>query len=134
METQAGFKQDGQGRAPRRQHARTFRISPGTLGYGYIEAMANSTVLAVCDSPSDGVDAKALAYFMRATKAPGRGEMTAHLLAGEKLFKQIGCNVFHTDSVITARPGTVINGGHLQSRKRPAIKLFTRTATFWCII
>jgi CxxC motif-containing protein (DUF1111 family) len=169
---------------------RTFRISPSTLGDGFIEAIANSTILAIRDSQpanmrgrvlmvpvlegngnarigrfgwkaqhaslesfsvdaylnemgittpllpeentsagqfvghgsgydplpepeDDGADAKAFADFMRATKAPERGQVTAEVLAGEKLFKQVGCNVCHTDTIITARPGSIINGGTL---------------------
>lgn len=167
---------------------RTFRVSPSTLGDGFIEAIANSTILAIRDSQpagmrgnvlmvpviegygnarigrfgwkaqhasllsfsvdaylnemgittpllpeentsggrfvgygteydpvpepeDDGADAKAFADFMRATKAPNRGTITADVVTGEKLFKQVGCNVCHTDSIITARAGTLINGG-----------------------
>ena len=169
-------------------NTRTFRISPSTLGDGYIEAIANSTILAIRDSQpanmrgnilmvpvlegngnarvgrfgwkaqhaslqsfavdaylnemgittpllpeentsggrfvgygsgydlvpepeDDGADARAFADFMRATKAPERGTITAEVLAGEKMFKQVGCNVCHTESIITARAGSLINGG-----------------------
>lgn len=169
-------------------NTRTFRISPSTLGDGFIEAIANSTILAIRDSqpmsmrgnilkvpvlegngnarigrfgwkaqhaslqsfavdaylnemgittpllpeentssgrfvgygsgydmkpePEDNGDgAKAFADFMRATKAPSRGTITADVLAGEKVFKQVGCNVCHTDSIITARTGALLNGG-----------------------
>lgn len=33
------------------------------------------------------------------------------MLAGERLFKQIGCVTCHVASIRTARPGTSINGG-----------------------
>jgi CxxC motif-containing protein (DUF1111 family) len=169
-------------------NTRTFRISPSTLGDGFIESIANSTILAIRDSQplsmrgnpllvpvlegngnarigrfgwkaqhaslqsfavdaylnemgittpllpeentsngrfvgygsgydmlpepeDDGADARAFADFMRATKAPERGSITPEVLAGEKLFKQVGCNVCHTESIITARAGAVINGG-----------------------
>ncbi|MDX6693577.1 MAG: hypothetical protein QOF02_1180 [Blastocatellia bacterium] len=169
---------------------RTFRISPGTLGDGYIEAIANSTLLTIRDSQpanlrgnavmvpvlegtgearigrfgwksqhaslvsfavdaylnemgittpllpeentssghfvgygseydplpepeDDGADANAFADFMRATKAPSRGDITLDALAGERLFKQVGCSVCHVASITTASPGSLINGGAL---------------------
>jgi CxxC motif-containing protein (DUF1111 family) len=169
-------------------NTRTFRISPGTLGDGFVEAIANSTLLSIRnrqpasmrgtavlvpvlegngearigrfgwksqhaslasfavdaylnemgittptlpaentssgrfvgmgsgydftpDPEDDGEDANAFADFMRATKAPSRGPVTADVTAGEKLFKQIGCAVCHADSITTAMPGSVINGG-----------------------
>jgi CxxC motif-containing protein (DUF1111 family) len=169
-------------------NTRTFRISPGTLGDGFVEAIANSTLLAIRDNqPSnlrgtavmvpvlegtgearigrfgwksqhaslvsfsadaylnelgittpllpeentssghfvgygsgydpvpepedDGVDASAFADFMRATKAPARGPLTAEVQAGERLFAQVGCNVCHVSSITTARAGSIINGG-----------------------
>jgi CxxC motif-containing protein (DUF1111 family) len=169
---------------------RTLRISTNTLGNGFVEAIANSTLLAIRDKqpsamrgtavrvpvleadskarigrfgwkgqhaslvsfsadaylnemgitsplfpeentsngrdvgyPSpydplpepedDGVDVVAFADFMRSTKAPPRGPITADVLAGEALFNKIGCAVCHTPSITTARPGTKINGGAL---------------------
>jgi CxxC motif-containing protein (DUF1111 family) len=68
----------------------------------------------VPDPEDDGVDVIAFANFMRATKAPARGEITAEVLAGERLFAEIGCNTCHTPSITTARSGTRINGGKLQ--------------------
>jgi CxxC motif-containing protein (DUF1111 family) len=59
----------------------------------------------------DGDDAEAFADFMRATKAPSRGAITADVLAGEKLFKQVGCNVCHVQAIATAQTGSIINGG-----------------------
>ena len=169
-------------------NTRTFRISPGTLGDGYVEAIANSTLLAirntqpsnmrgnavmvpvlegngearigrfgwksqhaslesfsvdaylnemgittpllpeentssgifvgygteydnVPDPEDDGVDARAFADFMRATKAPSRGAITSTVIAGERIFNQINCSVCHTASITTAPAGAVINGG-----------------------
>jgi CxxC motif-containing protein (DUF1111 family) len=66
------------------------------------------------DPEDDGVDVVAFANFMRATKAPSRGEITADVLAGEQLFSEVGCSTCHTPSITTARPGTQINGGKLQ--------------------
>ncbi|HEY0460987.1 MAG TPA: di-heme oxidoredictase family protein [Pyrinomonadaceae bacterium] len=168
-------------------NTRTFRISPTTLGDGFVEAISNSTLLAirnsqpssmrgnaplvpilegngearigrfgwksqhaslesfsvdaylnemgittpllpeentsggifvgygseydpVVDPEDDGIDAKAFADFMRATKAPSRGAITSAVIAGERVFNQISCNVCHTPSITTAPTGTVING------------------------
>jgi CxxC motif-containing protein (DUF1111 family) len=48
---------------------------------------------------------------MRATKAPPRGPITGDVLAGEHLFRRVGCSGCHVSSIRTARAGTVINGG-----------------------
>jgi CxxC motif-containing protein (DUF1111 family) len=65
----------------------------------------------VADPEDDGVDIKAFADFMRSTKAPARGPITADVTAGEALFKRIGCASCHTPTIRTAQPGTRINGG-----------------------
>ncbi len=65
----------------------------------------------VADPEDDGVDVVAFANFMRSTKAPSRGPITRTVLAGERIFNQIGCAVCHVPSITTAPPGTVINGG-----------------------
>ena len=169
---------------------RTFRLSTNTLGAGYIEAIANDTLLAIqshqpssirgtvvvapvleADSASrigrfgwksqhaslqsfsadaylnemgitsplfpeentssgvyvgygteydpvpdpedDGTDVKAFSNFMRATKAPARGTITSDVLAGQQLFHNAGCDGCHVASIVTATPGTIINGGAL---------------------
>ena len=169
-------------------NTRTFRISTNTLGNGFVESIANSTLLAIRDKQpenirgtavmvpvleagskarigrfgwkgqhaslvsfsadaylnemgitnplfpeentsngryvgygsgydpvpepeDDGVDVVAFADFMRSTKAPSRGPITADVSAGEALFNNIGCAVCHTPSITTARAGTKINGG-----------------------
>jgi CxxC motif-containing protein (DUF1111 family) len=65
----------------------------------------------VPDPEDDGVDIVAFADFMRSTKAPSRGPVTADVHAGERLFVEIGCAVCHVPAITTARPGTRINGG-----------------------
>ena len=65
----------------------------------------------VDDPEDDGVDVKAFAGFIRATKAPARGPITADVTAGETVFNQVGCATCHTATMKTARPGTRINGG-----------------------
>ncbi len=166
---------------------RTFRISPATLGDGFIEAIANETLTGIRDSqPSamrgtaivvpileangrsrigrfgwkaqhaslesfaadaylnemgittpllplentisgkdvtgfdpvadpedDGDDVEAFANFMRSTKAPPRGTITATVVAGEQVFTRVGCATCHVASMTTAQPGTAINGGAL---------------------
>jgi CxxC motif-containing protein (DUF1111 family) len=65
----------------------------------------------VADPEDDGADVEAFANFMRATRAPGRGTITAAAQNGQALFSQIGCAHCHTPSIVTAPAGTVINGG-----------------------
>ena len=63
------------------------------------------------DPEDDGVDVVGFAFFMRSTKAPPRGVITAEARLGEKKFNQIGCAVCHVSTITTATAGTVINGG-----------------------
>jgi CxxC motif-containing protein (DUF1111 family) len=63
------------------------------------------------DPEDDGDDVEAFAAFMRQTRAPGRGPITAAVQRGESLFSAIGCAVCHVTSINTAPPGTVINQG-----------------------
>ena len=56
----------------------------------------------VPDPEDDGVDIVAFANFMRATKAPARGEISAAVDAGEQLFTKVGCTVCHVPAVTTA--------------------------------
>jgi CxxC motif-containing protein (DUF1111 family) len=65
----------------------------------------------VADPEDDGDDVEAFANFMRATRAPGRGPITAAAQRGESLFTLIACNFCHTPTINTAAPGTVINRG-----------------------
>ena len=65
----------------------------------------------VADPEDDGTDVKAFAGFMRSTKAPSRGPVTAGVTAGETVFGRIGCSTCHTPTIRTVRPGTKINGG-----------------------
>ena len=44
-------------------------------------------------------------------KAPSRGDITEDVIAGERLFNQIGCATCHVPSITTANAGTKINGG-----------------------
>ena len=64
----------------------------------------------VPEPEDEGTDILAFANFMRSTKAPSRGPITADALVGEQLFAQVGCAVCHVPSITTAAPGTKING------------------------
>jgi CxxC motif-containing protein (DUF1111 family) len=69
---------------------------------------------AVLDPEDEGEDIEFFARFMRATKAPPRdAELaeTPEAQAGEQTFQQIGCAICHVPTIVTARPGTSINGG-----------------------
>jgi CxxC motif-containing protein (DUF1111 family) len=66
------------------------------------------------DPDDDGEDVELFALFMRSTLAPPRDTVraaTAGAQTGSNLFDSIGCNVCHTREIITAPPGTLINGG-----------------------
>jgi CxxC motif-containing protein (DUF1111 family) len=63
------------------------------------------------DPEDEGEDVEAFAAFMRQTRAPGRGPITAAVQRGEALFSAIGCAVCHVPSINTAPPGTSINQG-----------------------
>jgi CxxC motif-containing protein (DUF1111 family) len=68
----------------------------------------------VPDPEDEGEDIEIFARFMRATKAPPRDAelaMTMDAQAGEQIFQQIGCAICHVPAIITAQPGTIINGG-----------------------
>lgn len=54
------------------------------------------------------------AQFIRGTKAPPRDTVlaaTQDSRKGYELFQRIGCNTCHLESIVTAPPGTAINGG-----------------------
>jgi CxxC motif-containing protein (DUF1111 family) len=78
----------------------------------------------VPDPEDDGIDVIAFADFMRSTKAPSRGPIDADVLAGETLFKSVGCNVCHVDTLYTSAPGTRINGGEFRVPDALGNKIF----------
>ncbi|HEY3130428.1 MAG TPA: di-heme oxidoredictase family protein [Acidobacteriota bacterium] len=65
----------------------------------------------VADPEDTKNDIDAFAEFMRASKAPPRGTITADAQNGESIFNSIGCNTCHVGTIVTALAGTVINGG-----------------------
>jgi CxxC motif-containing protein (DUF1111 family) len=78
----------------------------------------------VPDPEDDGVDVRAFANFMRSTKAPPRGPINSTVRAGESLFNQVGCNACHVSTLVTASPGTRINGGAMRVRDAIGNKIF----------
>src|SRR6201984_848004 len=79
-----------------------------------------TTVGKITPDPEDTPDNLALAdidhfaQFVRGTKVPPRDAVlsaTAAAQAGQILFERIGCATCHVSTVVTAPPGTVINGG-----------------------
>ena len=68
----------------------------------------------VKDPEDDGADLKIFADFIRSTKAPPRDRRLANTdaaRAGSAIFNQLGCNTCHVRTIVTAPPGTQINGG-----------------------
>ncbi|HKC49243.1 MAG TPA: di-heme oxidoredictase family protein [Myxococcota bacterium] len=81
-----------------------------------------ATLCDAIEDPEDEIDANGLgdvdhfARFMRATKAPPRYASvaaSADAVAGSALFDQVGCNICHARTFVTAPPGSVLNGGTL---------------------
>jgi len=74
-----------------------------------------------CDETPDVIcgedterDIDAYAQFMRASKAPSRDSRLAatnDARAGAALFDNVGCDICHIQTLITAPAGTLINGG-----------------------
>jgi CxxC motif-containing protein (DUF1111 family) len=65
----------------------------------------------------EGVDVELFALFMRSTKAPPVDPVRAahpDAVAGSQIFNAIGCATCHTRTIVTASPGTLINGGALR--------------------
>ncbi len=62
----------------------------------------------------EGVDVELFALFMRATLAPPRDTALAasgDARDGSDIFNTIGCATCHTRQIVTAPPGTLVNGG-----------------------
>ena len=85
----------------------------GTGGNSENDSMNRSVAAfdTVPDPEDEGEDVEAFAQFMRQTRAPGRGPISASAARGETLFGQIGCSICHTPSFNTVPPGTSINQG-----------------------
>jgi CxxC motif-containing protein (DUF1111 family) len=66
---------------------------------------------------NEGVDVELFALFMRSTKVPpvdATIAASADAQAGRQIFDAIGCAACHTPTMVTAPPGTLINGGALR--------------------
>src|SRR6201997_827387 len=79
-----------------------------------------TTVLKTTTDPEDQPDNLGLAdidhfaQFIRGTQVPPRDAalaMTPAALKGRELFRRVGCNVCHVESITTAPVGTLIDGG-----------------------
>jgi CxxC motif-containing protein (DUF1111 family) len=86
--------------------------NPASTAEGVINVTFPSAFDPVQDPEDDGDDVLAFADFMAATRAPGRqNPIPAAATRGDSLFNSVGCNVCHTRTLVTAAPGTLINGG-----------------------
>jgi len=86
--------------------------NPASTAEGVIDVTFPSAFDPVQDPEDDGGDVLAFADFMAATRAPGRqNPIPAAATRGDSLFNAVGCNVCHTRTLVTAAPGTLINGG-----------------------
>jgi CxxC motif-containing protein (DUF1111 family) len=77
---------------------------------------SNGTVVddGIADPEDDGEDLEVFARFMRSTKAPpvdAARAATPEAQDGSRLFDVVGCGICHVRTIVTAPPGTVINGG-----------------------
>jgi CxxC motif-containing protein (DUF1111 family) len=69
------------------------------------------------DPDDQGIDVELFALFMRSLKAPPRDAIRAatfNARAGKTLFDAIGCSMCHRESIVTAPPDTLINGGAMK--------------------
>src|SRR5215813_8114970 len=75
----------------------------GTGGTSENDSLGRSVAAfdTVADPEDEGDDVGAFAQFMRQTRAPGRGPITAAATRGETLFGQIGCSICHNPSFNT---------------------------------
>jgi CxxC motif-containing protein (DUF1111 family) len=85
-----------------------------------VENTSNGTDVEEFDLPGvddEGVDVELFALFMRDTMAPPvnpRLVGNPDVAAGRQLFDAIGCDTCHIPTIVTAAPGTLINGGALR--------------------
>jgi CxxC motif-containing protein (DUF1111 family) len=91
---------------------------------GVTNALRPTDITTVCNtdttSPQDTADQTGLtglqhfAQFIRGTRVPPRDARlvgTPDVVAGEALFKSAGCSTCHVETIRTAPPGTLLNGG-----------------------
>jgi CxxC motif-containing protein (DUF1111 family) len=87
---------------------RLFPVENTSEGHSVAAYDAVPDTLPFGEDPDNDIDE--FTAFMRATKAPPRGAITAAAAAGEHVFNTIGCNVCHVGTIVTAAPGTLVNG------------------------
>ena len=87
---------------------------------GITNSLFPTEALSTCNPPGmrepndpggAGDDIHNFATFMRATKVPPRGAITAAVTQGHAIFEQIGCAGCHVETLTTAPAGTAIHGG-----------------------
>ncbi len=84
---------------------------------GITNELLPDEVTTVCEPPNvshpNDVDRDLpnLATFMRATKVPPRGPITADGVRGQAIFESMGCASCHVSTLVTAPAGTAIHGG-----------------------
>lgn len=76
-----------------------------------VAAFDNCGAGCVDPEDADNEDIGLFATFMRGLRAPARGPITAQVNNGEVLFNALDCDICHTPTLVTAAPGTLINGG-----------------------
>jgi len=76
---------------------------------------SETTVTEPNDQPEDGIeDIDLFASFMRSRKAPPRFMSASNAVAvsqGEQVFKDLGCELCHAQTMSTLPSGTMLNGG-----------------------
>jgi CxxC motif-containing protein (DUF1111 family) len=76
---------------------------------------SDTTVTEPNDQPENGIeDIDRFARFMRSRKAPPRFTVvgsSADLAQGEQIFKNVGCELCHAQTLTTVPSGTMLNGG-----------------------
>ena len=108
-----------------------------------LRPMDETTIGKVTADPEDVPDSLGLAdidhfaQFVRGTKPPPRDAelaASADAQAGQALFQRIGCNVCHVQTITTAPPGTVINGGTFAVPAALGTRSYIPTVIFCCMI
>lgn len=90
---------------------------------GVTNRLRPNDVTTVCKTTTDPedvpdnlglADIDHFAQFIRGTMVPPRDTTLADTdsaIRGEHLFAELGCSTCHVDTIVTARPGTVVDGG-----------------------
>lgn len=87
----------------------------------------------VAEPEDDGEDLLAFADFMRSTKAPSLGPITAAVTAGEAIFRQVGCDGCHVSSITTAARALASMAVRSPFLRRSEVRSFTLIASSCCM-